>query len=228
MAGAIRQMAIVIVVGGVGLSTLHATPSSQKAAADHQNTPPIVVIGPDADITVTGSRPVIRGGLWRFRRSGMIMVGGSGSIRGLGFTTCLADGTLEETLHSLAGDRSVMPRDRICTSLSMKVGNGRVTGYRSCTSPSTRIGVGAVNSKLDLSGRYDSKVLTINFLSEDETPGVERSSGPGWNPARQTGQRWRVEANREADCPVRRQLDQRNLEEAILRLFHPFVAPNND
>jgi len=201
-------------------------PSPRNPA--QQDPPPIVVVGPDADIVVTGPEPVLRGGLWRFRRSPTLMMGGGGSIRGFGFTTCLADGTLPATIRALAGERSAMPRGRICTSLRMTVADGRIAGHRSCTRPGGQIGAGASNSKLSLSGGYDSRRLTMVFRSDDEFDGLEPGGGAGWNPRRQTGQRWQAEATRIGDCPATRRLDQRTAEEAVGRLFDAGVSPDDD
>jgi hypothetical protein len=213
--GAAGGLAAAMPAGG-----LPAMPAGQAAA--RQDPPPIVVVGPDADIVVTGPQPMLRGGLWRFRRAPTLMMGGGGSIRGFGFTTCLADGTLPATIRALAGERSAMPRGRICTSLRMTVADGRIAGRRSCTGP------GGVNSKLSLSGGYDSRRLTMVFRSDDEFDGLERGGGAGWNPRRQTGQRWQAEATRIGDCPATRRLDQRTAEEAVGRLFDAGVSPDDD
>jgi hypothetical protein len=192
-----------------------------------QDPPPIVVVGPDADIVVTGPQPMLRGGLWQFRRSPTLFLGGGGSSRGFGFTTCLADGTLPATIRALAGERSTMPRGGICTALRLTVADGRIAGRRSCTHPGLRIGTSASNSKLDLSGRYDSRRMTMVFRSEDEFDGMERGGGAGWNPRRQTGQRWQAEAVRIGDCPAARRLDQRSAEEAIGQLFDARASPDD-
>ena len=91
-----------------------------------------------------------------------------------------------------------------------------------------QIGTDASNSKLALSGGYDSRRLTIVFRSEDEFNGMERGGGAGWNPKRQTGQRWQAIATRIGDCPATRRLDQRTAEEAVRRLFDPFASPDGD
>ncbi|WP_156460916.1 hypothetical protein [Sphingomonas sp. Leaf339] len=227
MLNVIKWATIIVIAGGLGLSVLHAMPPPQAAEALPQDTPPIVVIGPDADIVITGSKPQLRGGLWRFRRSPTLVYGG-GSIRGFAFTTCLEDGALEQSLHKLAGDQSALPRGMICTRLKLKIEDGKIAGRRSCTTPSTMIGMDAINSRLDLSGRYNSKILNMNYLSESWGGSIDRGGGSGWNPARQSAQRWRVEATRIAECPVQRRLDQRTLEEAITRLFSANVNPDND
>lgn len=215
--------AIAALVAGMMLSAQTPPPVSPP-----QDASPIVVVGPDADIVVIGGRPAIRGGLWQFTRSGTLELGRGNSGRGLRFTTCLADGTLVEALQTLAGERSAIPRSRICGALRLKVTEGRVTGTRSCMVPSLAIGTGAKGSRLDVSGRYDSRRLTINFLSEDEFDGAERGGGAGWVPKRPTAQRWRAEAVRIGDCPASRRLDQRTTEEAVRRLFDPVVTPDAD
>lgn len=215
---------IVAVLAGAVL----AGPGSAGQETVRQDPPPIVVVGPDADIVVTGPQPMLRGGLWQFRRSPTLFLGGGGSSRGFGFTTCLADGALPATIRALAGERSAMPRHGICTSLRLTVAEGRIAGRRSCTRPGMQIGTDASNSKLALSGGYDSRRLTIVFRSEDEFNGMERSSGAGWNPKRQTGQRWQAVATRIGDCPAARRLDQRTAEEAVRRLFDPFASPDGD
>ncbi len=224
--------AIVAVLAGAvladGLSAGTAGQGRVGQETVRQDPPPIVVVGPDADIVVTGPQPVLRGGLWQFRRSPTLFLGGGGSSRGFGFTTCLADGALPATIRALAGERSAMPRNGICTSLRLTVAEGRIAGRRSCTRPSMQIGIDASNSKLALSGGYDSRRLTIVFRSEDEFNGMERSSGAGWNPKRQTGQRWQAIATRIGDCPATRRLDQRTAEEAVRRLFDPFASPDGD
>lgn len=192
-----------------------------------QGPPPIVVVGPEADIVVTGPHPMLRGGLWQFRRSPTLFLGGGGSSRGFGFTTCLADGALPATIRALAGERSAMPRNGICTRLRMTVADGRIAGWRSCTRPGLPTGEEASNSKLDLSGRYDSRRLTMVFRSEDEFNGLERAAGGGWNPRRPTAQRWQAEAVRIGDCPAARRLDQRTAEEAVRQLFHPRGSPED-
>ncbi len=121
-----------------------------------------------------------------------------------------------------------MPRGRICTSLRLTVADGRIAGHRSCTIPGGQIGVGASNGKLSLSGGYDSRRLTMMFRSDDEFDGIERGGGAGWNPKRQTGQRWQAEATRIGDCPATRRLDQRTAEEAVGRLFDPGASPDDD
>lgn len=215
---------IAVLAGAVLTGGLSAGTAGQGTA--RQDPPPIVVIGPDADIVVTGPQPMLRGGLWQFRRSPTLFLGGAGSSRGFGFTTCLADDALPATIRALAGERSAMPRNGICTSLRLTVAEGRIAGRRSCTRPSMQIGTDASNSKLALSGGYDSRRLTIVFRSEDEFNGMER--GGGWNPKRQTGQRWQAIATRIGDCPAARRLDQRTAEEAVRRLFDPLASPDGD
>lgn len=232
MAKGMTRVIVAMVAGGASLSFLPAPTTGQtttgQAATAPQDPPPIVVVGPDADIVVIGPQPMLRGGLWQIRRSPTMLMGGGGSIRGFGFTTCLPDDTLLATIRGLAGDRSVMLRNGICTSLKLTVADGRITGRRSCTKPSLQIGVDAATSILNVSGRYDSRRLTIMFYSEDQFNGMERGGGAGWNPQRPTGQRWQATATRIGDCPLARRLDQRTAAEVVTRLFSPFVSPDDD
>lgn len=217
----LKRAAVAIMAGAFGLSVAHSTPLPQASDPALQDKP-IVVIGPEqSDIVVTGEQPAIRGGLWQFSRSGTLRYGRGDSSRPFRFTVCLPDGALEAALRSVAGEQSTMPRAIRCNSLRLKVANGRVSGGRSCLRPVQKPGAKPGNSRLDLSGRYDAKRLTINLLSEDRFDGMEQGGGPGWNPARPQGQRWQVEATRNGDCPAERRLDQRTLEEAVFRLFDP-------
>jgi hypothetical protein len=206
--------AVIAVLAGLMLSAQIPTPPPS------QDTPPIVVIGPDADIVVTGERPMIRGGLWQFTRSATLLLGQGSGIRGFRFTTCLADGALDETLRQLAGERSAMPRGRICGRMRLTIKDARITGGRTCINPSMEIGQAVRNSRMEVSGGYDARRLTVNFRSEDEV----RLEGAG----RPTGQRWRAEAVRIGDCPAERRRDQRTAEEAVNRLFEPMVMPDAD
>ncbi len=212
------RMAIAV-LAGLTLSA-QTPPPAQDTPPPPQDTPPIVVIAPDADIVVTGGRPAIRGGLWQFTRSATLLLGQGGSIRGFRFTTCLADGALEEALRGLAGERSAMPRGRICGRMRLTIRDARIAGGRTCINPSTEIGQAPRNSRMDVSGGYDARRLTLNFRSEDEArlEGLDRP----------TGQRWRAEAVRIGDCPAARRRDQRTAEEAVSRLFEAMVTPDAD
>ncbi|KQU53074.1 hypothetical protein ASG67_09535 [Sphingomonas sp. Leaf339] len=213
----LKWVAVAVMAGAFGLSVAHSTPLAQASEPASQDKP-IVVIGPDQpDIIVTGERPAIRGGLWKFTRSAT-MGNGSRSFR---FAVCLPDSALEAALRAMAGEQSAMPRAIRCSSLRLKVADGRIRGGRSCLRPVSQPGAKPGNSKLDVSGRYDAKRLTINFLSDDLFDGMQRGGGPGWNPDRPQSQRWQVEATRTGDCPAERRLDQRTLEEVVFRLFDP-------
>lgn len=213
----LKRLAIAITAGAFGLSVAHSTPlpqASDPASPDK----PIVVIGPEQpDIIVTGERPAIRGGLWKFTRSAT-MGGNSPWFR---FTVCLPDNARESALRAMAGEQSAMPRAIRCSSLRLKVADGRIRGGRSCLRPVSKPGAKPSNSKLDVSGRYDAKRLSINFLSDNLFDGMQRGGGPGWNPDRPQSQRWQVEATRSGDCPAERRLDQRTFEETVFRLFDP-------
>ena len=232
MANRISGATIAMIAGGVGLSVVHAMPLSQSMASTSQNPPPIVVIGPDADIVVTGPHPVIRGGLWEFTRSGTIRQGLPGPGRTtlpFRFSVCLPDATLENTLRSAAGEQSPAPhRNNRCGALRMTAGKGRITGQRSCIRPLVRGDLKPGSSKLDISGRYDTKTLTINYLAEDVFEGIERVGGPGWDPQRPQSQRWRVTASRAGDCPAQPRVDQRTPQQAVVRLFDPSVVTEED
>ena len=232
MAKGMTRAIVAMVAGGASLSFLPTPTTGQTAtgqtATAPQDPPPIVVVGPDADIVVTGPQPMLRGGLWQFRRSPTMLMGGGGSIRGFGFTTCLADDTLLATIRGMAGERSALPRNGICTSLKLTVADGRIAGRRSCTRPGLAIGADPASSRLDVSGRYDSRQLTIVFRAEDQFNGMEQGGGAGWNPKRPTGQRWQATATRIGDCPLARRLDQRTADEVVTRLFTPLVSPDGD
>jgi len=198
-----------VAAASVGVSLGQAVPPPQE--------PPIIVVGPDADIVVTGPRPVMRGGLWEFHRVGP---GGPGT-RPFHFTTCLPGGELESALRNLAGERSMLPRRRHCGNWRMTVGAGRIAGNRTCMESFAQIGKEPQKSRMRLSGQYDARHLTVMVFSDDQYNGLERGGGSGWNPARPTYQDWRIDAARVADCPLERRRDQRTLDEAIFRLFDP-------
>lgn len=229
MANGIRWVTTAVVSGGVGLSVIHAMPPSQVTGIAQQDPPPIVVVGPEADINVTGPSPILRGGLWEFTRSGTLRQGGQGLTTPFRFSVCLPDGTLETTLRSAAGEVSPVPHsNNRCGALRMKIGKGRITGQRSCIRPLDNGILKPGSSKLDLSGHYDAKTLTINYLAEDVFEGNERGGGPGWNPQRPESQRWRVMASRVGDCPAQPRLDQSTPEQAVVRLFDPSVNREED
>lgn len=81
---------IVILAGalvvGASITGVAARQQPASPAAEPQGDG-IVVVGPriEDDIVVTGDRPTIRGGLWRFRRSGTMNYGAvSGRFSGGG------------------------------------------------------------------------------------------------------------------------------------------------
>ena len=184
----------------------------------------ILVIGPrqEDDIVVTGARPVIRGGLWRFRRSGTMNYGGTtgrfsqSTSLPFSFLTCLPDGELEAALRRASGEGSSLMSDARCNDLRLTVGKGRVAGKRICTA-----GRAGQRATTDISGRYDTRQLAIMFATEELHDGHERGGGPGWNPERPKGYRWQAVAVREGDCPGSPVRNQRNAEELVPLLFTP-------
>jgi len=220
-------MAAAIVAIGGGVAALAA---GQRDAASAAQAKPqddsILVIGPrqEDDIVVTGARPVIRGGLWRFRRSGTLNYGEDNhrfsqtTSLPFSFTTCLPGGELEDALRRASGERSSLLSPDRCNDLTLTVGKGRVAGKRLCT-----VGRGALRITTDISGRYDNRQLSITFAAEQLHDGNEPNGAPGWNPQRPKGYRWRAVAVREGDCPASPVRNQRNLEELVPLLFTPAI-----
>lgn len=172
------------------------------------DTPEIVVTGAP-DIIVTAAGPQLRGGLWEFKRSATLILGGGGVTRPIRFTQCLPPGGLEQRLRRAAGDGIPMPRADRCGGMRPKIGDGRIDGRQSCMRASPR---GSGSSQLTLSGRYDAKQLILNFAVEAESDAVDRVTRP-------VGYRWRVTATRLGECPVRPERMQVTEVEAITRLF---------
>ncbi len=184
----------------------------------------ILVLGPrqEDDIVVTGARPFIRGGLWRFRRSGTMNYGvtpgrfSQATSLPFSFLTCLPDGELEAALRRASGEGSSLMSDARCNDLRLTVGKGRVAGKRICTA-----GRAGQRVATDISGRYDTRQLAITFAAEALHDGYERGGGPDWNPERAKGYRWQAVAVREGDCPQSPVRNQRNAEEVVPLLFTP-------
>lgn len=217
--------AAVLIAAGAGAAAFAGVqrdpaPAAPVAAQDDG----ILVIGPrqEDDIVVTGDRPVIRGGLWRFRRSGTMNYGAStgrfsqSTSLPFSFRTCLPDGELEAALRRASGEDSSLLSDTRCNDLKLTVGKGRVAGKRVCSG-----GRGASRATTDISGRYDNRQLTITFAAEQLHDGHEPGEGPGWNPERPKGYRWQAVAMREGDCPAVPVRNQRNAEELVPLLFTP-------
>lgn len=164
--------------------------SAQEPPSD-----PIVVTGPDEGIGIdmTGPVPVLRGGAWRFRRTGTLIPGAAGQGQPFTFDTCLAGDTLPTALRRLAGERSNQPLagGLRCGTLRLDVARGRIRGRRSCTQAK---GAGQSHSSLSLrlSGQYEPRRLQLTVSADEQTVGLAeggqapRSSGPGW---RVTGER---------------------------------------
>lgn len=210
--------ALVVVAGitGVAARQQRASPAAEPQGDG------IVVVGPriEDDIVVTGDRPTIRGGLWRFRRSGTMNYGAvSGRFSGqtslpFSFTSCLPDGTLEATLRRASGERSSLLSTSRCNDLDLTVAKGRIAGRRICS-----VGPAGVRSTTDISGRYDKRELSLMFAREELHDGHQQNGGEGWVPERPKGNRWRVVAIREGDCPASPVKNQRNAEEIVPLLF---------
>jgi len=197
------------------------TPAPTQRPADTQE---IVVTG-TPDIVVTAAGPQLRGGLWEFKRSTTLILGGRGIIRPIRFTQCLPPGGLEERLRRAAGDGISMPRADRCSGMHAKIGDGRIDGTQTCM----RAAPGkSSSSRLALSGQYDARQLTLNFAVEVESDAVDRGSPGGWNPARPLGFRWRVTATRMGECPVRPERMQVTEVEAITRMFAFDGADENE
>ncbi len=191
-----------------------------------QSTPPmsnsggwdIVVRGAPADIVVVGNIPSLRGGLWQFRRSATLALAGGGGARPVRFTQCLPDGTIEATLRRAAGEGNMMTgllAGAQCGRLRTKMAHGRIDASRSCINARTQ-------RRLEMTGHYDKRQLTLNYVIEQDQDGPERGGGAGWNPARQVGYRWQVSATRIGECPVKERRDEVNMNEAILALFSEY------
>jgi hypothetical protein len=225
-----RPIVMLAALVGTGVASVATRPQSSPPAAA---TPPaepqgdgIVVVGPrqEDDIVVTAAGPVIRGGLWRFRRSGTMnygVVGGRFSQQTslpFSFISCLPEGTLVATLRRASGERSSLLSGVRCNDLTLTVDKGRIAGRRVCTG-----GPGGVRASTDISGRYDSRQLSIMFALEQLHDGHQGIGGEGWNPERPKGNRWQVVAVREGDCPATPVRNQRNAEEIVPLLFTPAI-----
>ena len=184
------------------------TPKSDQKPADGQA--PVVVIGPHSDIDLSGPRPILRGGLWRFDR---VSLGGG---RPFHFSTCLPTDDLESTLRRTAGERSNLPRANICGPLRITVGKGRISGRRGCLKPSREIGVSHSDLNLTISGRYDAKTMTVTMNANELTDGVYEGSVP----RAKTGL-WHITASRLGECPAKHVMGLRPLDEAVNLLFEP-------
>jgi hypothetical protein len=219
-----------MLAGVAGVAAFAAVQSGTEHGTDGPASPPAVqddgflVIGPRQgdDIIVTGTRPVLRGGLWRFRRSGTLNYGApngrfsQASSLPFAFRTCLPDGELEKALRRASGEESSLLHNARCNDLTLTVGKGRIAGKRSCSA-----GRGALRVTTDISGRYDNRQMTIMFAAEELHNGHEPGGGPGWNPERPKGYRWQAVAIREGDCPATPVLNQRTAEELVPLLFTP-------
>ncbi len=203
----------------VATPTVRPTPAPVRTQRP-ADTPEIVVTGAP-DIIVTAAGPQLRGGLWEFKRSATLILGGRGITPPIRFTQCLPPGGLEQRLRRAAGDGIPMPRRDRCSGMRPKIGDGRIDGTQICMRVTPMPGEPAASSssRLVLSGRYDARQLTLNFAVETQDDAVDRAGGGGWNPARPLGYRWRVTATRTGECPVRPERLQVTEVEAITRLF---------
>ncbi|WP_230770047.1 hypothetical protein [Sphingomonas sp. Leaf4] len=198
-----------------------ATPPPTPRAPDG---PDIVVTGEQPDIVVTGNAPTMRGGLWRFRRSATLLLGGGGvGAQPMNFTQCLPSGAIEAMLRRAASETSPMPMGDHCNRMRLAFDNGRIDGRRSCSNsrpPASALATSSSStSSLTLTGQYDERRIRLVYMVEMEQTGVDRGGGPGWNPARQAGARWQITATREGECPSRERRDQIDVNEAAQALF---------
>lgn len=199
-----------------------ATPPPMPAAPDG---PDIVVTGEQPDIVVTGNAPTMRGGLWRFRRSATLALGGGGMIaQPMNFTQCLPPGAIEAMLRRAASETSPMPMRERCSRMTMTFGNGRIEGRRSCFTnvlDTTTVGMSrSTTTRTNLTGQYDARRIRMFYSLEEEDSGPERiSAGANWNPKRPGAARWQITATREGECPARERRDQIDVNEAIQALF---------
>lgn len=200
-----------------------AAPPTDVAAAPPPPVPQPPQTGPDIvvegapDIVVTGNVASLRGGLWLFRRTATLALHGGNAIRPFRFTQCLPDGTVEVTLRRWAGEENLMSglvRGMQCGRLRAKMGNGRIDASRSCNSL-------VADQIVNLTGRYDTRQLVLNYLVEQRANGIERGGGAGWNPPRPPAWRWQVTATRQGDCPLRERRDELNVNEVMAAMFEP-------
>ncbi len=212
-----------LVEGAPGPVEVAAAPPPPDLSPSPQDRPPpspdtgsdIVVRGAAPDIVVVGNVPSLRGGLWQFRRSATLVLGGGGGSRPVRFTQCLPDGTVEAMLRRSAGESNLlvgMLTRTQCGRLRTKMADGRIDASRSCISAQTQ-------RRLEMTGRYDQRRLILNYHVEQDQDGVERGGGAGWNPQRPVGYRWQVTATRIGECPLVERRDEVDANEAILALF---------
>ncbi len=215
--------ALVVGITGVAAQQQPAPPAARPAEPQGDG---IVVVGPriDDDIVVTGDRPAIRGGLWRFRRSGTMNFGetngrfAQSTSLPFSFMTCLPDGTLEATLRRASGEQSSLLTGTRCNDLDLSVTGGRIKGRRICTTIP-----GGVRATTDIAGRYDKRHMSLMFAVEQLHDGHQRDGGEGWDPERPKGHRWQAVAVREGDCPASPVRNQRNAQEVVPLLFTPAI-----
>lgn len=176
--------------------------------------PDIVVTGEQPDIVVTGNAPMMRGGLWRFRRSATLMLGGGGVVgRPMTFTQCLPPGAIEMMMRRAAREGSAMPTSDHCNRMTLTIANGRIDGRRSCISRTA-------TSRMTLTGQYDEHRLRLSYAVETDQSGPARvAAGSAWNPGRPGGSRWQVTTTRAGECPVRRRRDEIDVNETTPALF---------
>lgn len=218
VAGKIDQLA----EGAPGPVEVAAAPPPMDLSPSPKDRPPppdtgsdIVVRGAAPDIVVVGNVPSLRAGLWQFRRSATLVLGGGGVSKPVRFTQCLPDGTVEAMLRRSAGEGNMLVgllNRTQCGRLRSKMADGRIAASRSCISAQTQ-------HRLEMTGRYDQRRLTLNYHVEKDQDGVERGSGAGWNPQRPVGYRWQVTGSRIGECPLAERRDQVDANEAILALF---------
>jgi hypothetical protein len=201
--------------------------SRQEAAGPSRE---VIVIAPSetGDIVTIAGRAVLRGGLWRFTRGGMLSAG-STSLP-YKFSMCLPTEDLEGVLRLAANERSNLPTDDFdsavegrgatlrrtsCGTLRLKLAKGDVSGRRSCSLISQQIGQSHSSLTQYVTGRYDSKDLVVTNRAEEQTVGIEEAGrspvGRSW--------RWRVTAERVGECPAKPAGDQLSLARGASRIF---------
>ncbi|MEP9401669.1 hypothetical protein [Sphingomonas sp. VNH70] len=205
-----------------------AVPPPPPAARPQRSAPTdsdiVVTAQIEPDIVVTGDRPTMRGGLWQFNRTATMSFGGGPVAGRLNFTQCLPPGAIEAMLRRASGEGMLAPASARCSRMTMKFGDGRLSGSRICTRSGldpNNIGMTeATSDRLDLSGRYDARSLSLTYIVEQDHDGIERGGGAGWSGGkRQVGYRWLVTAKRIGECPLKERRDQVDALEAVSALF---------
>lgn len=199
------------------------TPAAPLPTQDDRSS--VTVTGPRPDIDLSGPKPVLRGGLWRFDRVGFHtgdqvrkdgFVNGRSVSRPFHFSTCLSTDDPEGTLRKAAGERSSFPQATICDRLQLTVGKGRISGRRGCIMASQTSGTSHSNLEITLSGRYDARRLSVIMNGNEITDGPYTERAP-----RADAWQWRVTASRLGDCPAKPVQGERRFPDAVNLLFSP-------